>query len=705
MVGNIKSRAVKLKILTFILLLLCVLICAPPITKSGLSANGDVVPIKLQSEDQTIHRGQTFDVDVELSDNSGILTLFLVVKFDHSVFNLTNVQQVKQALGSLNMEYSGSGFDYVDARTGGFNLMWDGSSKDYTNGKIVKLTFESLITAPIGNYTIEFDIDTENTTSEYQVPANIEPTSAQITLVEGAYIVVWHDWDGTPVENTNITGHPYNQLTGGYEYASEEGLTLADYPDNPTRAQDAMYSYEFSGWKGAVWHGDAPEGSSVIYYIADYTLTPQTYVVWYFVDGYGDENAPDGTIVADEAFDAKEVAYGENIDEKIYPFKHNYTFYGWYRDQNFTQKLASPLMPAHDVNLYGYFKFNIRETDIPEIKLEYRETQTNGEGEDIAYVDVYVTKNYGLSSLMITLSEYDKTAFTFCGFEKGEIFRQMSFFTTNYENDVYPDNFNFSWNNSYNNSYELGRLLVLKFKVKENAPVGAYEVKMTCNNQNTTYNLNGEEWYSNVDFINTKIPIGETTSWSEHIPGTTEDIEVISEVPVPYNIELVIRVVTQEADALIDSDKLEEVLLDDYMLHAVYEIYFQQNATRLTQEQFTQYFGEQNVTVKIKLSTSQKTCKHLTIYHIDDDKQMNPYESEIKDGYLIFETNHFSNWALIGDYVANYTETTSSRLLKVSLLLLVISAGALISIAFVRNRKKQSLVVYSENNKKGGRKD
>jgi hypothetical protein len=51
--------------------------------------------------------------------------------------------------------------------------------------------------------------------------------------------------------------------------------------------------------------------------------------------------------------------------------------------------------------------------------------------------------------------------------------------------------------------------------------------------------------------------------------------------------------------------------------------------------------------------------------------------------------------------VLKNVETSSTRLLRVSLLLFGISASALIAIAFVRNRKKQSLIVYKIE-KKGG---
>ena len=700
MVENIKAFKIKSLFLGIMIVIVSLMICVPSTSWKIVWAD-DVVQAKIRAENQTIHRGQTFDVDIGINENEGILTLFLTVKFDHNIFTLVNVQQIRSGLGSLNLEHSGSGYDYIDDATGGFNLFWDGSVKDKTNGTIARLTFESKMSAPLGTYPIDLILKQEDTTSAYNVEAKVDVTSPRITLTSGAFIVVWQDWDGTPVENTNITGHPYNALTGGYEYSSEESLNIqTDFPDPLTRETDERYSYRFVGFKGAVWHGDVPEGSAVIYYVADYELTPQKYVVWYYVDGWGDDNSPDESISDDELFTAKEIAYNENIDESVLPYKQNYTFYGWYRDKNFTQKLTSPLMPAEDVNLYGYFKYNIRETDIPEIQLRYRETIRNGEQEEIAYVDVYITKNSGLSSLFITLLEYDKTAFTFCGFEKGEIFKQMSFFTTYYEDDVYPDNFNFSWNNSYVNSYETGRLLVLKFRANKDAEYGAYEVFMTSDYTNTTYAINNEIWYSAVKFVNSKIPIGSRNHWTEPIPGTGLEIDIESEIYVPYNIELVIKDVTSNSKKIIDADSLEKVLHDDLILYNVYDIYFIRDTIRLTPEEYMQYFGGKELEVCIKLTPVEQNCRKLDLYYVDGSGQMSIHESEIRDDCIVFNTNHFSNWALVGDYAEATVEYASSIIMKVLLFFWGIAASALIAIAFARARKKQPLFVYADKDVK-----
>ena len=118
MVADIKTLKIKPWLLAIMIIIVSLMIGAQPSIGKTVFAD-DSVQASLRAEDQTIHRGQTFDVDVELNDNEGILTLFLTIKFDHSVFTLTNVQQIREALGSLNMEHSGSGYDYVDDRTVG----------------------------------------------------------------------------------------------------------------------------------------------------------------------------------------------------------------------------------------------------------------------------------------------------------------------------------------------------------------------------------------------------------------------------------------------------------------------------------------------------------------------------------------------------------------------------------------------------------
>ena len=697
------------KVLMFFAIILSLLICAPPATDNVVHAS--TYDAHVSAQNQTIHRGQTFEVDVNISENTGILTLFLTIKFDHSIFSLTNVEQDKTALGNLNMEHSGSGYDYIDKDTGGFNLIWDGSKPNSTNGTIVKLTFQSKLTAPIGTYPIEIAVDQENTTSAYGVEAPIQVTSPEITVIEGEFIVVWQDWNGQPIENTNLTGHPYNEQTGGYEFDSTDSLDADnDYPNNPVRPEDSKYSYEFYGWEGAIWKGEAPEGTSVILYIARYISTPVKHIVNYYVDGKGAGNVPDGIIdVKEEKYTADEVAYGSPIDDKLVPDKgeSNYTFVGWYTDPECKNKLVDPLMPDHDIDLYGKFKFNLRETGIPVIQLKYIETITEN-NEKFAIVEVEVLQNpgYGLSSLMLTLTEYNRDYFTLVGGDDepglGEIFDKTSFWRTPYENASGPLNINYSWNNSSSNTTATGLLMTLKFKVSDSAPWGAYDVVMVGDINNTTYKEGNEEWYSKVEIINTKIPIGNNNHWEVSVEGMASVVEVTSAEYVPFDIELVVNNLTLRADTIIDNDVLEEMVNDNKTIQALFEIYYKRNETRLTQEEVSFNFKDQKVEVKIKLTPIQASSKNLNIYYIDDQGKLILYESTIKDGYLIFETNHFSNWALIGDSVVAGVETSSIRLLRVSLLFFGISASALLSIAFVRNRKKQSLVVY-KNSDEGGK--
>jgi uncharacterized repeat protein (TIGR02543 family) len=702
MVKGAKPQAYNKIIPFFALILIVFMVVALAFTKTTM-VYANTPNAEISAQDQTVHRGQTFDVDVDVSNNTGLLTLFLTVQFDHDVFSLINVEQVTDALGELNLTQSGGNYDYIDNKTGGFNLFWDGGSPDSTNGTIVRLTFQSSLTAPTGDYPITLVVSDKNTTAGYNVPAQVDVTSPTITLIEGAYIVVWHNWDGTAVQNNNIVGHPYNALTGGYEYNSEDSLNAAtDFPDNPTRPDDARYSYRFSGWEGAVWQGDVPTDSAVIYYVAKYTFIPKIYTVWYYVDGIEEGETPDGVIADDELFTAKSTAYDSYVDTNVIPRKDSYTFYGWFTDKNCTQKFIAVLMPAEDVKLYGYFKYNIRETDVPEIQLSYRETLTDENQDTIAYVDVIVTKNTKLSSLLLTLSDYDKTALTFCGYEfRYDVFGYNPY-TTNHDGDVYPDNFNFSWNNSQVNTEALGSLLVLKFKVNPGAEEGAYRIAMTSDNHNTTYvNESGEEWYSEVEFVNTVIPIGSTNHWITPVASSGITVEAESTNSVPYNVELIVKI--KSLEGIINDNSLKSILDKQVMVFSLFDIYFEQDGVKLTQEEYNRLFGDEKVVVKIKLTQLQLNNKQLDIYHVDDNGDLTLFESEVKDGYLVFETNHFSHWALVGDYSYTGGETLSSQLLRLSLIMFGLAVSGLIAILFVRNRRQHAFDNVSNEDRGGNR--
>ena len=81
------------------------------------------------------------------------------------------------------------------------------------------------------------------------------------------------------------------------------------------------------------------------------------------------------------------------------------------------------------------------------------------------------------SDILLTV-DYDKSALTFEGFERGEAFRSLQFDYTNTEKGYSAEPFRFYWERA-TNTMDTGRLLILKFKINHNAEVGAYSVTMT----------------------------------------------------------------------------------------------------------------------------------------------------------------------------------------------------------------------------------
>ena len=112
-------------------------------------------------------------------------------------------------------------------------------------------------------------------------------------------------------------------LSGTYTGENTDYGTVITAPDNPTKAPDERYSYEFEGWYTAKTGGqkltaDTTVTGNVTYY-AHYNTTPQSYNVTLDTDG--------GTL-ADGA-DVTGYTYGIRVTLPI-PAKPGYKFAGWY---------------------------------------------------------------------------------------------------------------------------------------------------------------------------------------------------------------------------------------------------------------------------------------------------------------------------------------------------------------------------------------
>ena len=209
-------------------------------------AHADYTPI-VTVENKTVHRGQTFTIDVDLTNNEGLISLYLTLNYDSSVMKLLNVEQ-GNALSSLTFTNTNTqtelGYGVLP-----FNMLWDGRKSDNSNGNIIRLTFESFSTAEIGTYPITLTYDATNTNSEYGKPIAINIVNGSVTIIKGEFEAIYYDWDGTELYRKDYNADDVPSYVGNL----------------PSRDTDKYYSYEFTGY----WKGIVSDDKNVLKYQAD----------------------------------------------------------------------------------------------------------------------------------------------------------------------------------------------------------------------------------------------------------------------------------------------------------------------------------------------------------------------------------------------------------------------------------------------------
>ena len=562
---------------------------------SAAEQSDSTLPI-VRVEEKTVHRGQTFEIRIYLDQNPGLLSLMLDLEYDNTAMELVGITRgdaLKPHTFTTTNTDTDEGFLISP-----FRMLWDGRTQDNSTGVLAILTFESKVDAQTGDYPIIVNYDKQNTKVEYEKTCDVMIDNGLVTLIKGEYSVRYVNYDGTLLYEKDYNENAVPNYGGA----------------KPQRPTDERYSYEFKGWRGVV--SDVPY---VICYEAEYLMTPQIYQVFFYVDS--------------EYFHAFECPYNELIDLSNIPSKKNHVFQGWYTDEEMTQQVSTMYMPAHDIVLYGHMKFNIRENPIPEITLAVTETTT-----EYVYVAVDVTQNPSLSGLVLTL-DYDRSALTFEGFERGEAFGALQFDYTNTEQGYTADPFRFYWEHTVN-TMDTGRLLVLKFKINHEVQGGIYGVTMTYEPTTDAVFIdeNGNLSYTMLNIIGARIPLGEIYYWNEEISNAA-DIAVECPAGMPSDTILKIDIATAELN--ITRDHIYDVVAPNMEIKAAYSIKLIRNGIEVEPDGF--------ITVKIKLTDAQKMCSDLRIYHIDDNNTMTLYESVVQDGYIIFRTDHLSHWAIVGN--------------------------------------------------------
>ena len=608
----------------------------------------DITLPMVRVEEKTVHRGQTFEMRIYLDHNPGLISLMLDLEYDKTAMELVGVTRgdaLKPHTFTTTNTDTDEGFLISP-----FRMLWDGRTQDNSTGVLAILTFESKVDAPTGDYPITVNYDKQNTKVEYEKTCDVHIVNGLVTLIKGEYSVRYVNYDGTLLFEKDYSENSVPNYGGAV----------------PQRPTDERYSYEFKGWRGVV--SDVP---NVICYEAEYIMTPQVYQVFFYVDG--------------EYFHAFECPYNELVDLSNVPSQKNYVFMGWYTDEEMTLQVSSIYMPAQDLVLYGHMKFNIRENPIPEITLSVEKMNT-----EYVYVAVDVTKNSSLSGLVLTL-DYDKSALTFEGFERGKAFGALQFDYTNTERGYTADPFRFYWEHTVN-TMDTGRLLLLKFKINKQVHGGVYGVTMTYDPKTDAvfFDEKGNLSYTMLDIVGAKIPVGEIYHWNEEIPGAA-DISVECPAGMPADTVLKIDIATAELN--ISNDYVYESVAPNMEIKSVYTIKLMRNEVEVEPDGF--------ITVRIKLTDAQKMCNDLRIYHIDDNNKMTFYESEVQDGYIVFKTDHLSHWAIIGNMLVIDGSIglmpTNSHIIIIAFALLAIACMAFCLIIIA---KKKDLI-NAKYNKKG----
>ena len=192
--------------------------------------------------------------------------------------------------------------------------------------------------APLnGKTTLTVKNGDQNATIHFPIPAG------KVTMP--SHTVTWKSQDGiTTLETDN-----------NVEYNTQPSFDQAD----PTKADDAQYTYTFVGWateankETGTLEADLPPVTDDVTYYAAFSKTPRTYTVtWMPQDGQGNAYETDTGV----AYNASP-SYDSEVPTKAADAEHTYTFVGWATTPNQTSGSAVVDLPnvTADVTYYAAF--------------------------------------------------------------------------------------------------------------------------------------------------------------------------------------------------------------------------------------------------------------------------------------------------------------------------------------------------------------
>ena len=634
-----------------------VLICALCVPSLAL-AEGE--PVQISLGEKTVHRGQTFSMDVNVTENSGLVSLKLLVDYDPAAMTLIGV---KRGTGLSSMTMTTSNVNTaLGYKVRPFVIFFDAVAPCAETGSIAELVFETNIEASVGDYEVSVTYDAENTNSDYQQPVAVGIQGGTVHLIAGEFLAKYVDWDGSVL----------------FEKDYNDGEAPAYVGADPTRTADNCYSYAFAGWQG-----DVSENVNVLQYKATYTATPQVYSVVYYVDGYTD--APNEVFDEADYYFAEQKAYGESVNLDYVPKRQNYTFVGWFADEAFSQPIVGLTMPPRDIRVYGYMRYNVRVADLPKIRMTYSELS---EGE--IQVDVQMTYNPGINGLVLTL-DYDRESVSFARFTRGTALSEMQFATTNIAGGLDQEGFKFYWESAAN-STETGLMLSMVFDVTR-SDTGIYPVTFTYDETTDATYLNGvgEIWYTRLDIVGTSLPVGERYHWNEPVGDIT--IDVTSTDGKPLDVELQVEI----ANVKIADESITKLQNQNLEIKNMYSINLVRDGEVVT--------SDTDLRIAIGLTRAELESQHLSLCYVDSNGKLVEYDFSVEDDAAVFSMRNIEYWVLVGDASAReavvgnvWTPAAIRTVLIPSLLSFAVLAYAILLLA--KNKK------YKENmngsNGKGG---
>lgn len=614
---------------------------------------------------KTVNRGMPIDIPIRIENNQGLSGLMLTVSYNNTNDNIKFIGYTKNE-EITNFSLMPSGKVLTNGSTSYFNFVFYTNDVFKTqNTLLVTCHFISSISAPVGNYDITISYDEHNTHCNNKDVA-VEITSPVVHLTNGKFTAEWRDWD--------------NHLIKSQEFNGIEGEVLAP-PTNPTRDADECYEYDFAQWSNPI-----SVDEKTIVYTAEYNKTPIEYSVFYYVDGYNTANPetanPDGEITTNDFYTALPCYYGEIPELKNFPIINNYTFFGWFTDENFTNKFTGT-MPSEDLNLYGYMKYNIREDEYPKIQLKHISTNE----QNIAKVAVTVVENPGYNSIKLTLDEttYNTTFFSFikCDFNNftpsGNIDSQG--------NVTGNGPYSFLWESTTENTYATGEILTLYFQINNNTPNGAYPITLTYNETaDVTYFKDGTMWYSMLEIVEAKVPVGTKTDFEAQVANTSIILKAKSNKEIAYNVEMVIEDVTSKMIDQLGAEKINKAIGDNRKVSKIYSIYFTQNGEL--------FEPNATMTYTLQLTEEQKLAVDLTLFKVNND-QISNYNSALQNDNIKFTSDVIAEWLIAEDIAsigAGFAGSISVQaMLMIIMLCSDVLAGALIVLAKNFKSKKHKI--------------